>query len=31
VVRVTTINPASVIKALETGGYAVRNPKRLVC
>jgi acetoin utilization protein AcuB len=31
VVRVTTINPAPVIKALETEGYAVRNPKRLVC
>jgi acetoin utilization protein AcuB len=31
VVRVTTINPGPVIKALETEGYAVRNPKRLVC
>ena len=31
VVRVTTINPAPVIKTLETEGYAVRNPKRLVC
>jgi len=31
VVRVATINPAPVIKALEINGYAVRNPKRLVC
>jgi len=31
VVRVTTINPGPVIKALETEGYALRNPKRLVC
>ena len=30
VVRVTTINPGPVIKALETEGYALRNPKRLV-
>jgi hypothetical protein len=29
VVRVTTINPGPVIKALETEGYALRNPKRL--
>jgi acetoin utilization protein AcuB len=31
VVRVTTINPGPVIKALETEGYALRNPKRLTC
>jgi acetoin utilization protein AcuB len=31
VVRVTTINPGPVIKALETEGYAIRNAKRLVC
>jgi acetoin utilization protein AcuB len=31
VVRVSTINPGPVIKALETEGYALRNPKRLVC
>ena len=31
VVRVTTINPGPVVKALETEGYAVRNPKRLAC
>ena len=31
VVRVSTINPGPVIKALETEGYALRNPKRLTC
>jgi acetoin utilization protein AcuB len=31
VVRVPTINPGPVIKALETEGYALRNPKRLTC
>ena len=31
VVRVTTIDPGPVIKALETEGYALRNPKRLTC
>ena len=31
VVRVTTINPGPAIKALETEGYALRNPKRLTC
>ena len=31
VVRVTTINLGPVIKALETEGYALRNPKRLTC
>jgi len=31
VVRVTTINPGPVIKALETEGYALKNPKRLTC
>ena len=31
VVRVTTINLGPVIKALETKGYALRNPKRLAC
>ncbi len=31
VVRVTTINPGPVIKALETEGYALRNPKRFAC
>jgi acetoin utilization protein AcuB len=31
VVRVTTINPGPVIKALETEGYALRNAKRLTC
>lgn len=31
VVRVTTINPGPVIKALETEGYALRNPKRFGC
>lgn len=29
VVRVTTINPEPVIKALEAEGYTLRNPKRL--
>ena len=31
VVRVTTINPGPVIKALETEGYALRNTKRSGC
>jgi acetoin utilization protein AcuB len=29
VVRVTTINPGPVIKALEAQGYTLRNPKRV--
>ena len=31
VVRVGTINPGPVIKALEAEGYALRNPKRPAC